>query len=82
MTQLTADAIHNWDTPYIQRQYEHLPPEIKTAEHKAMIRHHRQGTSAQAEAEAINTLWTQVATLAEAKPVFKPYARRRSITCI
>ena len=51
---LTEDAIHNWDAPYIARQYGDLPDEIKAEVRAAMQRHHRQGTSARDEAKAIN----------------------------
>ena len=54
MQQLTADAIHNWDSPYIMRDYIHLADEIKIAAAKAFRRHHQRGTDAQAEADQIN----------------------------
>ena len=51
---LTEDAIHNWDAPYIARQYAELPDAIKAEALAAMRRHHRQGTDARDEAKAIN----------------------------
>lgn len=52
---LTADAIHNWGEAYVMRRYAALPAEVQAAAREAMVRHHRQGTSAQAEAETLNT---------------------------
>ena len=54
MKALSEDAIHNWGTSYITRQYAELPDGIKTEAEAAMRRHHRQGTSAKDEAQAIN----------------------------
>lgn len=51
---LTEDAIHNWDVPYIQKQYAELPDEIRQAAQQAMRRHHQKGTDAREEAQAIN----------------------------
>lgn len=51
---LTEDAIHNWDAPYIVRQYASLPDEIKAEALAAMRRHHRQGTDARDEANTLN----------------------------
>jgi hypothetical protein len=51
---LTADAIHNWDAPYIQQQYRDLPADVKAAAQAAMRRHHQRGTDAQDEADTIN----------------------------
>jgi hypothetical protein len=51
---LTADAVHNWDSPYIQQQYAHLSPEIQAAARAAMIRHHQRGSDAREEALLLN----------------------------
>jgi preprotein translocase subunit YajC len=51
---LTEDAIHNWDAPYIQKQYGEHPEEIRQAAMQAMRRHHQKGTSAREEAQALN----------------------------
>jgi hypothetical protein len=52
---LTADAIHNWDTAYVQRRYAKLPEDVKRDAKAAMLRHHHKGTDAQQEADALNT---------------------------
>ena len=54
MKQLTADAIHNWDSPYIMRDYMHMPDEVKIADAKAFRSHHQRGTDAQVEADQMN----------------------------
>ena len=55
--QLTADAIHNWDAPYIVRQYAHVADAVKAAAKAAFRRHHFYGADAQIEAEKINRAW-------------------------
>ena len=57
MKKLTGDAIHNWDAPYIIRQYAHLAAEIKAAAQSAFRRHHFYGADAQIEAEKINRIF-------------------------
>lgn len=54
---LTADAIHNWDAAYVQKRYAHLSDAIKQACWAAMVRHHQHGSSAQAEADAVNKMF-------------------------
>jgi hypothetical protein len=52
---LTADAIHNWSTPYIQRQYQEKVTLYQAAEiREAERRHHQKGTDAKVEAEELN----------------------------
>jgi hypothetical protein len=49
-----AEMVHNWHVWEQRRRADHLPMKILPEISKAHDRHHRDGTSAQAEADEIN----------------------------
>jgi hypothetical protein len=55
-SQLTADAIHNWDSQYIQKQFsEHFTDDQKAEIKTAFRNHHQKGHDAQKLADTLNS---------------------------